>query len=78
MTLGQVVTNFTGQVVASFVCVCVRVYACARACVCVHVRARVYVCVCVGVLQHHSRIHHTSPETMHFYVYINRKCFSLL
>ena len=49
MTLGQVVTNFTGQVVAS----------CARVCV-----------------QHHSCIHHTSPETMHLYVYITRKCLS--
>ena len=33
MTLGQVVTNFTGQVVAICVCVCVCV--CARARVCV-------------------------------------------
>ena len=37
MTLGQVVTGFTGQVVASCVPVCV--------CVCVRVRARVCVCV---------------------------------
>ena len=68
MTLGQGVTNFTGQVVTSCVCVCM------CACVCV----RVCVCVCVGVLQHHSRIHHTSPETVHLYVYIKRKCLSFL
>ena len=43
---------------------------CRKLCVCV--------CVCVCVLQHHSRIHHTSPETMHVYVYIKRKCLSLL
>ena len=54
MTLGQIVTNFTGQVVASCVCVSVR------------------------VLQNHSRIHHTLPETMHLYVYIKRKCLSFL
>ena len=56
MTLGKVVTNFTGQVVTSWVCVCVR----------------------VCVLQHNSRIHHTSPEIMHFYVYIKSKCLSFL
>ena len=36
-------------------------------CVCVHVRA--------CVLQHHSRIRHTSPETMHLYVYMHPKPF---
>ena len=35
-------------------------------------------CVCVCVLQHHSRINHRSPETMHLYVYIKRKCLSFL
>ena len=29
-------------------------------------------------IQSHSRIHHTSPETMHLYVYIKRKCLSFL
>ena len=52
-----------GQVVASCVCACE--FACAR--------ARVCVCVCVRVC-----VHHTSPETMHSYVYIKRKCFSFL
>ena len=32
--------------------------------------------VCVCVLQYYSRIHHTSPGTMHLYVYIKRKCLS--
>ena len=58
ITLGQVVTNVTGQDITSCVCVCVRV------------------CVCVCVLQHHSRIHHTSPETMHLYVFLY-VCFFL-
>ena len=61
MTLGQVVTNFTGQVVTS--CACVRACARARACVCV-------------VLPHYSRIRDTSSETMHSYVYIKRKSLS--
>ena len=30
----------------------------------------------VCVLQHHSPIHHISPETMHLYVYIKRKYYS--
>ena len=58
ITLGQVVTNFTAQVVTSCVCVCM--------------------CVCVCVLQRHSRIHHISLETIHFYVYIKRKPLSFL
>ena len=60
ITLGQVVTNFTWQVVTNCVCGCM----CA------------FVCVCV--LQRHSRIHHTSPETIHLYVYIRKKCSSFL
>ena len=43
MTLGQVVINFTGQVVTSCVCVCVCARARARGCV------RAYVCVRVCV-----------------------------
>ena len=43
------------------VCVCVCVYVCVFACV-------------LRVLQHHSRIHHTSPATMQLYVYIKRTC----
>ena len=37
---------------------------------------KLYVFVCVCVLQHHCRIHHTSPETMCLYIYIKRKCLS--
>ena len=66
MTLGQVVTNFTRQ----DVCECWRARAVARVCVCVRARA--------CVLQHHSRIHHTSSETMHLNVYIKRKFLSFL
>ena len=29
-------------------------------------------------IQHHSRIHHKSPKTMHLYDYIKRKCLSFL
>ena len=29
------------------------------------------VCVC-------ARVHHTSPKTMHLYIYIKRKCLSFL
>ena len=39
-------------------------------------KLRARACVCVCVLQHHSRIHHTSPETMHLYVYTKRICLS--
>ena len=65
MTLGQVVTNFMGQVFTSCLSVCLSI------------RLSVYLSVCGGggVLEHHSRIHHTSPETMHLYVYIKRKFF---
>ena len=34
--------------------------------------------MCVCVLQHHSRIHHTSPKIMHLYVYIRRTFFEFL
>ena len=47
---------------------------CRKLCVCVYARAR----VCECVLQPHSRIHHTSPETMHLYIYVKRKCLSFL
>ena len=67
------------------VCVCVCLCACSSAsvsvcrcvCVCVCVCSRAYVSVCVYVLWHHSRIHHTSPEIMHLYVYIKRKILEL-
>ena len=58
----------TGNMIPLSLCVCVCVCVCVCACVCAR----------ACVLQHHSRIHYTSPETMHLHVNSKRKCLSFL